>query len=108
MDTLSKIIDICLAAGLPVLGGAMWIGFKIVIKNVKAVKLGTQASLRNSMVQMWETYSALGYAPIHVKDDFENVYQNYHALGVNGVMDSLRTKFLELPTSPDDKTGNLG
>lgn len=100
---MTKVIDICLAAGLPVLGGAMWMGFRSVLKELKAVKLGTQASLRNSMVQMWEAYSPLGYAPIHVKDDFENVYQQYHALGVNGVMDDLHTKFLALPTEPSKK-----
>lgn len=98
MDIATRIIDICLAAGIPVLAGTMWVGFKKILDNLKAVKSGTQASLRNSMVQMWETYSELGYAPIHVKDDFENVYQNYHQLGANGVMDDLHKKFLELPT----------
>lgn len=103
MDMVTKVIDICLAAGLPALGGAMWIGFKTILDNLKAVKSGTQASLRNSMVQMWETYSAMGYAPIWVKDDFENVYQNYHKLGANGVMDDLHKKFLELPTDDPKK-----
>lgn len=98
MDMVTKVLDICLAAGLPALGGVMWVGFKTILDNLKAVKSGTQASLRNQMIQMWETYSRMGYAPIYVKDDFENVYQNYHKLGANGVMDDLREKFLALPT----------
>lgn len=81
-----------------VLGGAMWVGFTKIIRSLRAIKLGTQASLRNQMIQMWETYSRMGYAPIHVKDDFENVYTNYHNLGANGVMDDVRSKFLALPT----------
>jgi len=28
------------------------------------------------------------------------VYVQYHALGANGVMDNLRTKFLDLPLGP--------
>lgn len=93
------IMTILGALGIPaMLGGAMWIGFAKIIKMIGAVAKGTQASLRNSMIQMWEKYSELGYAPIHVKDDFENVYQQYHNLGANGVMDDIHNKFLALPT----------
>ena len=38
-----------------------------------------------------------GYAPLHVKENFENCYKQYHILGANGFMDKLREEFLELP-----------
>ena len=40
------------------------------------------------------------YAEIHldaVEDNFENMYKQYHNLGVNGVMDDLYDKFMNLP-----------
>ena len=103
MENTSTVVEVIYALGIPALiGGAMWIGFQKILKALAAIKLGTQASLRNQMIQMWETYSRMGYAPIAVKDDFENVYQNYHNLGANGVMDDIRSKFLALPTELTD------
>ena len=37
------------------------------------------------------------------RDDLEKMYQAYHSCGANGVMDSLREQFLELPTLPSKK-----
>jgi len=38
-----------------------------------------------------------GFAPIYAKQNFENVWKNYHALGVNGVMDDIHEKYMSLP-----------
>ena len=79
--------------------------FKFAFSSIKknaaqtdAVKLGIQALLRAQMIRDWNKYSELGYAPIYAKENFENVYQNYHALGANGVMDQIHNDFLALPT----------
>lgn len=72
--------------------------FKTTAKKIKAIQLGIQAMLRAQLISMWEEYSRKGYAPIYVRDNFENVYKNYHALGANGVMDDVHKKFLKLPT----------
>ena len=64
----------------------------------KATKLGVQALLRAQMVSDYNKWSEIGYAPIYARDNFENCWKNYHSLGVNGVMDDLHKKFLELPT----------
>lgn len=104
-EALNSILSFVYALGMPTLiGGAMWIGFKKVLVSLGAIKKGTQASLRNSLVQLWEKYSELGYAPVWVRDDFENMYVQYHNLGANGVIDDLRDKFLALPTEPSKKT----
>lgn len=69
-------------------------------EDTQAVKLGIQALLRSQMIADYNHYSALGYAPIYAKENFENCWKQYHALGVNGVMDDLHVKFLALPTAP--------
>lgn len=63
-----------------------------------AIKLGIQALLRAQLVSDFNKYSAKGYAPIYARDNFENVWQQYHSLGANGVMDDIHEKFLSLPT----------
>ena len=83
-----------------ILGGAMWVGFSKVLKMIGAVTKGTQASLRNSLIQLWDIWSEKGYAPVYIRDNFENMYQQYHNLGANGVIDDIRAKFLALPTEP--------
>jgi hypothetical protein len=50
------------------------------------------------MISDFNKYSEKGYAPIYTRDNFENCWKQYHSLGVNGVMDDLHMKFLELPT----------
>jgi hypothetical protein len=69
----------------------------ILIKKIKGIALGVQALLRAQLISDWNSYSKKGYAPIYAKENFENVYQQYHNLGANGVMDDIHTKFLNLP-----------
>lgn len=66
--------------------------------ELKALKLGTQAVIRNVLIDIYDRYYEKGSAPTYVKDDFENLYKQYHALGANGVMDSYYTQFMSLPT----------
>lgn len=82
--------------------------FKYIITMVKknatdtlAVKTGIQALLRSQMICDFNKYSEKGYAPIYARDSFENCWKQYHSLGVNGVMDDLHERFLELPTAPE-------
>lgn len=66
-----------------------------------------QSLLRHELYELYETYSALGYAPIDVKVDFDNLYQNYHNLGKNGVMDATHERFMQLPDTPKSKKQKL-
>lgn len=66
--------------------------------DTEAVKLGIQALLRSQMISDFNKWSEKGYAPIYARENFENVWRQYHNLGVNGVMDDLHEKFLDLPT----------
>lgn len=70
-------------------------------QDIQALKLGIQALLRAQMINDWNKWSAKEYAPIYARENFENVWQQYHSLGANGVMDDIHEKFLELPTQPN-------
>lgn len=62
-----------------------------------ALKLGMQALLRADMIRDYNKWSEKGYAPIYARENFLNVYNNYHQLGANGVMDDIKDRFMELP-----------
>lgn len=69
-------------------------------EDTKAVKKGVQALLRAQMIEEYNKWSERGYAPIYARQSFENCWAQYHSLGVNGVMDDIHLKFLELPIEP--------
>ena len=66
-------------------------------KKTEAVCLGVQALLRDRLIWTYKHYCEKGYAPIYAKENFENMWKQYHNLGVNGVMDGLHEKFMILP-----------
>lgn len=76
---------------------------KYLTAQIKGVRLGVQALLRAQMIADYNKWEDRGYAPIYARQNFENCWQQYHNLGANGVMDDLRTKFLQLPTEPPTK-----
>lgn len=73
-------------------------------KETDAIKAGVQALLRAQLVSDYNKWMPKGYAPIYARENFENVWNQYHALGANGVMDDLHDKFLELPTERREAT----
>ena len=73
-------------------------------KETKAVERGVQALLRAQMVADYNRYEEKGWAPIYARENFENCWTQYHALGANGVMDDLHSKFLALPTAQKGET----
>lgn len=84
------------------------VGFiKVQLAQNKAIKEGLQAILRDRLLQAYKHYEEKGYAEPDDRDNWENMYQQYHTLGANGVMDDIRTKFLALPTSPQHTSGGF-
>ena len=71
----------------------LWSQIKHNTEDSKALKAGIH----------FNKYSEKGYAPIYARDNFENCWKQYHSLGVNGVMDDLHRKFLELSTDPPEE-----
>lgn len=89
--------DIVKSAGVP----AILLGVIITTwVQIRAVKKGVQALLRDRLLQGYKFYRQQGWADENDRSNLENVYQQYHALGANGVMDNLRQRFLDLPPDP--------
>lgn len=101
--TVYQILCLC---GVPTLFAAMFGYFHKLLKTnqteTMAIKCGIQALLRTQMISDWNKYSRKGFAPIYAKENFENVWQQYHSLGANGVMNDIHEKFLDLPTGSDE------
>lgn len=70
-------------------------------KTSRAQSIGLQAVLKDLLKIRYLEWIKKGYAPMDARDDLERMYQAYHNLGANGVMDSLREQFLLLPTAPN-------
>lgn len=71
-------------------------------KKTESVQKGVQALLRALMLNEYNKWVDRGYAPIYARENFQNMYEQYHNLGVNGVMDGLLEKFMDLPTQPKE------
>lgn len=87
------------AAGVPALLMGLIITTWI---QTRAVKRGVQALLRDRLLQGYKYYRRQGWADEDDRTNLENVYQQYHSLGANGVMDNLRQRFLDLPPDPPE------
>ena len=70
--------------------------------RIRALQRGVQALLRAQMVNDFNHYSEKGFAPIYARENFENCWKQYEALGKNGVMSDIHNKFLALPTQRGD------
>ncbi len=99
--------DLAVLLGAPSLCILLWTYlFKRLKDNAKeneATKKGIQALLRAQMISEFNKAKEKGWAPIYAKDNFENMWENYHALGVNGVMDSLKERYMKLPNREEDR-----
>lgn len=93
--------------GIGAIVGSFW-GYVIqngkkTANSVKAIKLGVQAVLRAQMIDDYNYYTEKKYAPIYAKENFENCWKQYEALGANGVMNDIYRKFMALPDRKPDK-----
>lgn len=104
VETLKTILTVLGLLGFPTAGAIVgWCAKYIKKLNRKqtALELGVQAMLRSQMISDYnEWYVNKGYAPIWAKQNFENVWVQYEALGKNGVMDGIHKEFMSLPTEP--------
>lgn len=90
-----------------IIAAALAAALRSVSKKVKkerdeqgAIKLGLQALLRAQMVNDFNHYYEKGWAPIYARDNFDNCWKQYEALGKNGVMEDIYHKFMALPAQP--------
>lgn len=72
--------------------------------SIRAIKLGVQAVLRAQMIADYNHYVEKGFAPIYARENFQNCWDQYEALGVNGVMKDIYFKFMALPTNKKENS----
>lgn len=94
---MMSVWDIVKAAGIPALLVTVIISTYV---QIRSVKRGVQALLRDRLLQGYKFYRQQGWADEDDRSNLENVYVQYHNLGANGVMDNLHDKFLALPADP--------
>ncbi len=68
--------------------------------EIKSLKLGIQALLRDRLLESYKVYKKRGWISIQDKENFNNMYSQYHSLGQNGVMDGVYKEVMDLPTDP--------
>lgn len=103
METFKIILSIVSATGILGLFTAELIRrIKQERQHNVATEKGLQALLRDRLIYQYDKYKAKGYAPIYAKENFENLYQQYHNLGANGVMDDIYNDFRKLPVRSED------
>lgn len=92
--------------GIPALTGAVLVRVmnrsldrmgRTIGESAEAQKLGLQALLRSQLYELYDRCREKGCASHEERENFENLYRQYHRLGANGVMDNTRGRFLELP-----------
>ncbi|MDO5326581.1 MAG: hypothetical protein Q4G00_07635 [Clostridia bacterium] len=100
--TLYQVLTLAATLGIPTgLIGFLWGRVREMHQDSLAVREGVQALLRAQMIGDYNHYQEKGYAPIYARENFENCWKRYHALGANGVMDDIHKKFLALPVEDE-------
>lgn len=96
--SLYQILSLTFGSGLLItILTAAWRKIKLNEKKTESVQLGVQALLRDRLYSTYMHYQEKGYAPIYARENFDNMYKQYHVLGANGVMDDIYRKFMDLP-----------
>lgn len=67
-------------------------------EDILIMKKALQALLRDRLREHYVHFIEQGWIDLDDKTNFDNMYQSYHNLGVNGVMDDMYKKIMKLPT----------
>ena len=74
-------------------------------KHIEEIRIasnrGTQALLLDRLLQGFHFFWKRGMVTYGEARNFEKMYQAYHALGKNGVMDTVYQKFKQIPVKDD-------
>lgn len=67
----------------------------------EAIKHGVQALLRDRLYAIYRECKKQGGASRFDRENFNNIYEQYHRLGANGVMDDIRKKLFDMDLVDD-------
>ena len=71
-------------------------------RQLKALKLGLQAILRDRLLQAFSFYLARGWIGADDRANIDNMYVQYEALGENNVISDIYNQVRALPTIQPD------
>ena len=74
-------------------------------KKTGAVQLGVQSILMDRLDYLHDAYVKRGWVDVHKKRLFENMYNQYKTLGLDGVMQQSWEDVRKLPTQPPQQEG---
>lgn len=74
-------------------------------KKTEAVQLGVQSILMDRLDYLHDAYVKRGWVDVHKKRLFENMYNQYKTLGLDGVMQQSWEDVRKLPTQPPQQEG---
>lgn len=77
------------------LGYVVWV-LKQQKKDRDANSKGTMLLLRVQLIEYHDKYVSLGEIPSYAYDNFNEMYEAYHALGGNGMVTKMRDEIQEL------------
>ena len=101
---LYQILSLLFGSGLLItILTAVWNKIKMNERKTESVQLGVQALLRDRLYSTYLKYAEKGYAPLYARENFDNMYKQYHILGANGVMDDIYHKFMALPLEKESE-----
>ena len=66
-------------------------------KQYNGLKNGMHSLLRNEIVRIYEIYIPLKYCPSYMKENLNEIYNNYHKLGGNGMATAMVEEIYKLP-----------
>jgi hypothetical protein len=93
----------CLLTGL-----SLWVRslYRQITRNKREtfkVQEGIKCMLRDRIVQNHERYTRLGYCPLFIRQNLEDMHMAYKALGGNGAIDHIVSELDQLPTITKEK-----
>lgn len=74
-------------------------------RKTEAVQLGVQSILMDRLDYLHDAYVKQGWVDVHKKRLFENMYNQYKVLGLDGVMQQSWEDVQKLPTQPPRTEG---
>lgn len=72
-------------------------------KKIDMLMSAHQIQLRDNLMSKYKKFMKLGCITAEDMELWESIYQNYHGLGQNGIMDKRREQILELPVVDEYK-----
>jgi hypothetical protein len=92
---------------IPTLIASLWAHLIRRIKHsdeqTRALQKGVQALLRERLIHSYRKFFKLGFVDYNDRLNVENMYQQYHSLGENGVMDDMHLRFMNLPIGSEQE-----